>query len=553
MAKTRSRRRPLLSSEQTRKALIVAALRLFGAKGYEATSTREIASLAKANIGSIAYHFGGKEGLRLAAADYIVETFRLIAAQALGNFQPAGFSREEREDARAQMISALERMVHFIVARPETGEIVQFLLRELAHPTAALDRIYKGVFEPVHKRLCMIWEAATGEAAESEATRLVVFTLVGQIFYFRIAQEAVKRRMNWPVMGSDQADMVAGVVKQNLAAMLDARGPTGAQQPVADGGNNAMSLLCVIPFVSSLFAACGTQSLAVGYVEGEFVQLAPLQVAQVRDIAVKRGDRVEAGEPIATVEDTDARIAVAQAEAALAQAQAQLANLQVGKRPEEIAVLEAAVRSARAQADDAQRTLLRTRDLARRGVATQAQLDDAATQLEVAEAAIRQSTANLAVGKLPARPEEIKAVENAVKSAKAQLQTAKWQRAQRTIEAPAAGRITDVVRNPGDIAGPSAPVLTMLPDGAVKLKVNIPEERFSDVAVGSVLSVHCDGCAPGLQARVSYVSPDPEFTPPVIYSLETRQKLVYLVEAHPVDPASPLQPGQIVDVDLGAK
>ncbi|MEN3601473.1 CerR family C-terminal domain-containing protein [Brucella abortus] len=225
-----------LSSEQTRKALIVAALRLFGAKGYEATSAREIASLAKANIGSIAYHFGGKAGLRLAAADYIVETFRLIAAQALGNFQPAGFSREEREDARAQMISALERMVHFIVARPETGEIVQFLLRELAHPTAALDRIYKGVFEPVHKRLCMIWEAATGEAAESEATRLVVFTLVGQIFYFRIAQEAVKRRMNWPVMGSDQADMVAGVVKQNLAAMLDARGPTGAQQPVADGG-----------------------------------------------------------------------------------------------------------------------------------------------------------------------------------------------------------------------------------------------------------------------------------------------------------------------------
>ncbi|EFM60594.1 HlyD family secretion protein [Brucella sp. BO2] len=287
--------------------------------------------------------------------------------------------------------------------------------------------------------------------------------------------------------------------------------------------------------------------------EGEFVQLAPLQVAQVRDIAVKRGDRVEAGEPIATVEDTDAGIAVAQAEAALAQAQAQLANLQVGKRPEEIAVLEAAVRSARAQADDAQRTLLRTRDLARRGVATQAQLDDAATQLEVAEAAIGQSTANLAVGKLPARPEEIKAAENAVKSAEAQLQAAKWQRAQRTIEAPAAGRITDVVRNPGDIAGPSAPVLTMLPDGAVKLKVYIPEERFSDVAVGSVLSVHCDGCAPGLQARVSYVSPDPEFTPPVIYSLETRQKLVYLVEAHPVDPDSPLQPGQIVDVDLGAK
>lgn len=314
-----------------------------------------------------------------------------------------------------------------------------------------------------------------------------------------------------------------------------------------------MSILCIVPFASYLFAACSAQPLAVGYVEGEFVQLAPLEVAQVQSVAVRRGDRVEPGKPIAMMEDADAKIAVAQAEAALAQARAQLADLQVGKRPDEIAVLEAAVRTAKAQADDAQRTLLRTQDLTKRGVMTQAQLDDAATKVEVAEASINQATANLAVGRLPARPEEIKAAENAVKSAEAQLDSARWHLTKRTIEAPAPGRITDVIRNPGDIAGPSAPVLTMLPDGAVKLKVYIPEDKFSTVRVGDTLSVRCDGCAPGLQARVSYVSPDPEFTPPVIYSLETRQKLVYLVEAHPVDPASPLQPGQIVDVDLAAR
>lgn len=314
-----------------------------------------------------------------------------------------------------------------------------------------------------------------------------------------------------------------------------------------------MSVLCVLPFASYLFAACSTQPLAVGYVEGEFVQLAPLEVARVQSVTVRRGDRVEPGKPIAQTEDADARIAVAQAEAALAQARAQLADLQVGKRPDEIAVLEAAVRTARAQADDARRTLLRTRDLTKRGVMTQAQLDDAATKVEVAEAAINQATSNLAVGRLPARPETIKAAENAVKSAEAQLDSARWHLAKRTIEAPAAGRVTDVIRNPGDIAGPSAPVLTMLPDGAVKLKVYIPEDKFAAVRTGDVLSVRCDGCAPGLQARVSYVSPDPEFTPPVIYSLETRQKLVYLVEAHAVDPASPLQPGQIVDVDLASQ
>ncbi len=314
-----------------------------------------------------------------------------------------------------------------------------------------------------------------------------------------------------------------------------------------------MSLLCIVPFASYLFAACSSQPLAVGYVEGEFVQLAPLEVAQVQSVMVKRGDRVEPDKPIALTEETDAKIAVAQAEAALAEAEAKLADLQVGKRPDEIAVLEASVRTANAQAADARRTLLRTQDLTKRGVMTQAQLDDAKTSVEVAEASINQSMANLAVGRLPARPEEIKAAENAVKSAAAQLDSARWHLTKRTIVAPAAGRITDVIRNPGDTAGPTAPVLTMLPNGAVKLKVYIPEAKFSSVRVGDLLSVRCDGCAADLKAKVSYVSPDPEFTPPVIYSLETRQKLVYLVEAHPVDPASPLQPGQIVDVDLAAR
>ncbi|MFC6490610.1 HlyD family secretion protein, partial [Nitratireductor sp. GCM10026969] len=99
--------------------------------------------------------------------------------------------------------------------------------------------------------------------------------------------------------------------------------------------------------------------------------------------------------------------------------------------------------------------------------------------------------------------------------------------------------------------GPSAPVISMLPDGAVKLKLYLPEPAFSAVEVGSLLAVRCDGCPAGLRARVSYVSPDPEFTPPVIYSLETRQKLVFLIEARPEgEAADRLQPGQIVDVIL---
>jgi HlyD family secretion protein len=312
-----------------------------------------------------------------------------------------------------------------------------------------------------------------------------------------------------------------------------------------------MSVLCALPLATSILAGCAAPPpLAVGYVEGEYALLAPIEVAEVDGVPVKRGERVAAGATIAILEDSDARIAVAQAEAALAQAEAQLANLKVGKRPEEIAVLKAAVDMAQAQQADAQRKAARLSDLYARGTATQADFDTAKTTLETAVAEVEQAKANLAVGNLPARPEEINAGESAVKQARAALDQARWRLAKRVIKAPAAGRISDVIRNPGDVAGPQAPVVSMLPDGAVKLTLYLPEPQFSAVKLGSMLDVRCDGCRPGLQARVSYVSPDPEFTPPVIYSLETRQKLVYLIEARPAGDATELQPGQIVDVRL---
>ncbi|MDN2566448.1 HlyD family efflux transporter periplasmic adaptor subunit [Aquibium sp. A9E412] len=310
-----------------------------------------------------------------------------------------------------------------------------------------------------------------------------------------------------------------------------------------------MSWLCALPLVAGLLSTCPPEApLAVGYVEGEYVLLAPTEVAQVRSVAVRRGDRVAAGQPVASMEQRGVALAVAQAEAALAEAEAHLADLKHGKRPEEIAVLEAARESARAEAAEAERVLARTRDLFERGIATQAELDKATTAQALAAAKLGQADANLAVARLPARAETIAAARYRRDQAAAALDQARWRLGERTIAAPAAGRIDDVVRSAGDIAGPSAPVISMLPDGAIKLKLYLPETAFSALAVGDRLAVRCDGCPDGLAARVSYVSPDPEFTPPVIYSLETRQKLVYLVEARPEGEAGRLKPGQIVDV-----
>ncbi|MCR4266395.1 CerR family C-terminal domain-containing protein [Nitratireductor sp. ZSWI3] len=212
----------LTSAEHTRLALVQAGLQLFGEKGFEGTTTREIATAAKANIGSISYHFGGKEGLRAACADHIVSLIGEIAGPALdlGIERSRGLSAQE---ARATLERVLDTMTGFIIARPEAGLIVKFVLRELTHPTVALDRIYDGIFAPVHKRLCGVWEAATGEPAESDVTKLTVFTLIGQVVYFRIAAEAVRRRMDWDEIGGGNASAISAVAIGNLHAILAAR------------------------------------------------------------------------------------------------------------------------------------------------------------------------------------------------------------------------------------------------------------------------------------------------------------------------------------------
>ena len=312
-----------------------------------------------------------------------------------------------------------------------------------------------------------------------------------------------------------------------------------------------MGWLCALPLAGALFAACApAEPLAVGYVEGEYVLLAPYDVAQIIHVNVRRGDKLAAGAIVATMETRDAEIAVEEADAARRQAAAQLDNLKQGKRDQEIDVIEASINSARAQAAEARRAFNRQKELTGQGFASKANYDAAETALASARAKVAELEANLAVARLPARPDEIVAAENAVKQATAGLQAAKWRLEKRTLKAPADGEVADVIRHDGELGGPSSPVVSFLPDGAVKLKLYVAEKDLSSIDVGSRLRVRCDGCAGNNFATVSYVSSEPEFTPPVIYSINTRQKLVYLVEAKPDPAAQRLKPGQIVDVDL---
>ena len=210
---------PTRRARRSRAALVRAALDLFGDKGFEATSTREIAAAAGANVAAIAYHFGGKDGLRLACADFVVQTISEILAGGLGDAERIEeLSPKAARDLLARVVGA---MIDGIVAREAARPIARFVLREMFEPTAAFERLFAGVMGPTHIKACSVWSRATGAAAESEGTRLAVFAMIAQILYFRVARPAVLRRMDWRDIGPSQASAIKRVVLANLDAALD--------------------------------------------------------------------------------------------------------------------------------------------------------------------------------------------------------------------------------------------------------------------------------------------------------------------------------------------
>lgn len=205
------------AGDQTRAALLMAGIRLFGTKGFEATSTREIAAAADANIASIAYHFGGKEGLRLACAEMVGNRIQSVVGPVLAAIDPKG------DPAKAQ--EAFERVLmdvtDFMLGQVEARDIAGFLVRELGAPGAVFDRVYTDFILPVHRSLCDLLGLATGQDPESDLIRLGTFSIAGQVVYFRVGHAIVARRMDWHEVGTDEVERIKTVILGNIRAFVE--------------------------------------------------------------------------------------------------------------------------------------------------------------------------------------------------------------------------------------------------------------------------------------------------------------------------------------------
>ncbi|MCW5746383.1 MAG: HlyD family efflux transporter periplasmic adaptor subunit [Alphaproteobacteria bacterium] len=312
------------------------------------------------------------------------------------------------------------------------------------------------------------------------------------------------------------------------------------------------SFLCGWAFVAALFSACGSAGVPVvtGYVEGDYVFVAPVDSGRIARVAVRRGQRVAAGDILAELMTDDVVAARAEAASKLKEAEAKLENLLIGKRPEEIAVTEATLAAARADLAEAEANYRRQTELVERRVVSDAIADQALSRRNQARARVTQIEAEIVVARMGARPQEVEAARRTVEAARATLAQVEWRLGERTLKAPADGVVDDVVRHAGETAGPTAPVISFLPDGARKLRLYVPEPLVARLHIGTRLPFRCDSCSGQLEARVTYIASTPEFTPPVIYSVENRQKLVVLVEATLAGESARLSPGQIVDISL---
>jgi HlyD family secretion protein len=315
-----------------------------------------------------------------------------------------------------------------------------------------------------------------------------------------------------------------------------------------------MTWLCTIALFSWL-SACPNEATPqlTGYVEGEYVWIAPVFTARIESVLVRRGELAEKGSVIAELEKHDAVLERLEAEARLAEARSQHANMRKGLREDEISAIEASLGATKAQLQEAQLAFNRARDLYSQGITSKASYDQAEAARATAEAKVKETADRLRVARTGARPDELAAQLQKIAQASAAVDAAQWRLEQRQVRAPSNGEVSDILLNPGEISGPSAPIVSFLPDGAIKLTLFAAEPDRAALALGSKLLISCNGCPAGLMASVSYVSREPEFTPPVIYSVDRRQKLIYRIEAKPDQSNSVLQPGLIVDARLVPK
>ena len=303
---------------------------------------------------------------------------------------------------------------------------------------------------------------------------------------------------------------------------------------------------------------------ASGHVEATETRLAPDAGGRILTLALKEGDRVEAGQTILTLDPKDAELAIRRARADRAQAEAQLRLVQAGPRSEDVRQAESQIEIARTDVSAARSELVaaeqdfdRFEALLQSKSGSQKQRDDAATRRDVARerlaaAQSRVQSADEALNRLRsgARPEEIEAARARVASASAQVATVEKNLGDATFVSPVAGIVTEKLVEAGEVIAPRTPALVVADLDHAWADVFVPEPTVPQIKLGQSATVFTDAGGAGIPGTVSYISPKAEFTPRNVQTAEERSKLVYRIRISVDNKSGVLKQGMPVEADI---
>lgn len=274
------------------------------------------------------------------------------------------------------------------------------------------------------------------------------------------------------------------------------------------------------------------QSVFLGYVEGDLLYVGPIEGERIAKLDVDVGGIVKAGDPLFAMATPLLQEQRDEAAARLGQMKAQVENLRSAmNRPQQIAVLQAAVERAQASLKLSTAEYERKKTLYSHGNATKSALDQASMALDRDKASLEEAKRQVEASRIPSRSHEIEAAEAAIQQARSQIDQIDIRIERQHVVAPANGTVQDVYFRVGEMVNAGQPVLSLLPPENRKVRFYVPQSRLAFMRLGAKVRVSCDGCKDGLWGRIFFASSREEYTPPVIFSDQERAKLVFKIEA----------------------
>jgi HlyD family secretion protein len=309
-------------------------------------------------------------------------------------------------------------------------------------------------------------------------------------------------------------------------------------------------ILITLPlFISACFDNSPSTELQ-GFIEGDFTYVSSGVSGHLTALSVNRGNEIVKGTPLFALESEPEQSQLEAAQANLIQAEDQLNNLKRGERSSVLNSIEAQLAQAKANLTFAQSELSRNEKLRASNIISALKYDQLKANFTAATEKVKQMTAELAEAKLGAREDLVLAQQANVNAAKADVKELTWRLAEKKVASNAEGFIFDTFFLVGEFVTAGQPVLSLLSPENIYLVFYVPQPLLHNIHIGKKITFTCPNCEPSI-AHIHFISPEAEFTPPIIYSKDTRDKLMFRVEAK-LDKkgAKNYHPGQPVDVEM---